>query len=84
MTENPIDRNTTTEKWFYLFQYYTVFWKFVYVYLFLVLVHCIRIRKTIPEQDAWSQTNPMFVEVYAKCITSIQHIKTWILNCNTP
>lgn len=33
MTENPIDRNTTTEKWFYLFQYYfeslfmsTCFW----------------------------------------------------------
>lgn len=62
------------------------FWKFVNMYLFWIIVHWIRIRKTIPEQVARSQTDTVFVEVYAKCITTvnIQHIKTWILNHNVP
>lgn len=47
---------------------------------------CILVTKTIPEQVAGSQTDTVFVQVYAKFITTvnIQHIKTYIFHHHAP
>lgn len=46
----------------------------------------ILVTKTIPEQAARSQTDSVFVEVYAESITTIniQCIKTYIFHHNAP
>lgn len=46
----------------------------------------ILVTKTIPVQAARSQTDSVFVEVYAKSITTvnIQCIKTYIFHHNAP